>query len=241
MDSSEHHQDIVKSTSEIYKPGEVNPEPVNDRRLLNPVERISEILFGLIMALTFTCTISVAQADRAEIRDLLIAAIGCNIAWGLVDAVMYILTGLAEKGRGRSILRFIRKTSQTDKAREFISDALPPVVASTLTTENLEEIRKCLNKIPESSLKIRLNSADFKQALAIFLLVFFSTLPVAIPFVFINEVQVALRVSNLVAILLMFLSGWMLARYGGYNKWIMGLTMTLLGVILVLITIALGG
>jgi hypothetical protein len=40
------------------------PEPHKEKRVLNPVDRISEILFGLIMALTFTCTISVAEADR---------------------------------------------------------------------------------------------------------------------------------------------------------------------------------
>lgn len=36
-------------------------------------ERISEALFGLIMVLTFTCTISVSQAGRQEVRVLLFA------------------------------------------------------------------------------------------------------------------------------------------------------------------------
>src|SRR3954447_6707071 len=94
------------------KDNDVLPEPAIEKRLLNPVDRISEVLFGLIMALTFTCTISVAEADRAEVRDMLIGAIGCNIAWGLVDAVMFILTGMAEKGRGKTILYFLRKTNQ---------------------------------------------------------------------------------------------------------------------------------
>src|SRR6476659_10771606 len=108
------------------------PEPYKEKRLLNAVDRISEILFGLIMALTFTCTISVAEADRTEIRDMLVGAIGCNIAWGLVDAVMFILTMLAEKGHGRTILNFVRKTPKEEKAREFIADALPPIVTSVL-------------------------------------------------------------------------------------------------------------
>ena len=82
---------------------------------------------------------------------------------------------------------------------------------------------------------------EMKMAIAIFLLVFLSTIPVALPFAFINDVKSGLRVSNLVAIVLMFISGWLLAKYGGYNKWLMGFTMTLLGVILVGITIALGG
>jgi hypothetical protein len=216
-------------------------EPKVEKRLLNPVDRISEILFGLIMALTFTCTISVAEADRAEVRDMLIGAIGCNIAWGLVDAVMFILTGLAAKGHGRTIINFIRKTSDEEKAREFIANALPPVVTSVLQIEDLENMRKALLGIPESNLKIRITMNEIKIAVGIFLLVFLSTFPVAIPFAFIHNVQRALRISNLVAIILMFICGWLLARYGGYNKVLMGLTMTILGIVLVAITIALGG
>jgi hypothetical protein len=52
-------------------------------RILDPLSRISEILFGLIMALTFTGTLSAVTADREEIRTLLFGAIGCNVAWGL--------------------------------------------------------------------------------------------------------------------------------------------------------------
>jgi len=193
------------------------------------------------MALTFTCTISVAEADKTEVRDMLIGAIGCNIAWGLVDAVMFILTRLTEKGRGRTILNFVRKTSDEKKAREFIADALPEVVSSVVQKEDLENMRKALLKIPESNLKIRITMNDVKIATGIFLLVFLSTFPVALPFAFIHDVRFALRMSNLVAIALMFICGWLLARYGGYNKLLMGLIMTLLGVALVAITIALGG
>ncbi len=50
--------------------------------LLNPLDRVAEILFGLIMALSFTCSINIATKRPAEIRQLLIGAIGCNLAWG---------------------------------------------------------------------------------------------------------------------------------------------------------------
>ena len=61
------------------------------KSLLNPLDRAAEILFGLIMALTFTCSISIANTHTTEVRQLLIAAIGCNLAWGLVDATMYLV------------------------------------------------------------------------------------------------------------------------------------------------------
>ena len=67
--------------------------------VLDPVARISEVLFGLIMALTFTRTLDVASGGREEAATLLMGAIGCNIAWGIVDAVMYLMNELVERGR----------------------------------------------------------------------------------------------------------------------------------------------
>src|SRR6478609_7585843 len=53
------------------------------KRILEPSERIAEVLFGLIMVLTFTGSLSIAEADRAEVRSMLIGALGCNTVWGL--------------------------------------------------------------------------------------------------------------------------------------------------------------
>ena len=211
------------------------------KRLLDPVERVSEILFGLIMALTFTLTISVLESDRKELRGMLVAAISCNIAWGIVDAVMYTMASLAARGHDRMILGYVRKTSDRSSAREFIKDAMPPAVANSMTEEDLEKIRNSLVTLPEPNFHVGLSLTDIKIAIGIFLLVFLSTFPVAMPFLFIKSPEVALRISNLVAIVMMFFCGWLLAKYGGFNKWITGLLLVLLGVVLVLITIALGG
>src|SRR6478735_4437751 len=60
----------------------------NREPLLSPVDRVSEMLFGLFMALTFVGVVSVAQGGREQIHDMFVAALGCNLAWGLVDAIM---------------------------------------------------------------------------------------------------------------------------------------------------------
>lgn len=65
---------------------------------LDPVSRMSEILFGLLMVLTFTGTFSVVNAGESSVRELLIASLGCNLAWGLVDGCMLLLNRLAERG-----------------------------------------------------------------------------------------------------------------------------------------------
>src|SRR5688572_23328981 len=74
--------------------------PVEKKGWIDTEDRISEILFGLIMALTFTCTISITQSDKASVNDMLIAALGCNTAWGLVDAVLYVLMTKTVQERG---------------------------------------------------------------------------------------------------------------------------------------------
>ena len=78
-------------------------------RILDPMDRISEVLFGLIMALTFTCTLGVATASHIEVRTMLIGALGCNLAWGIIDGGVHLLARLNECGRAitgkRSVMR----------------------------------------------------------------------------------------------------------------------------------------
>ena len=209
--------------------------------LLNTMDRVSEILFGIIMTLTFTCSIGIANTKNTEIRQLIIGAISCNIAWGLVDAIGYIVSTIVQRSRNRTILNSVLTTSDADKARKDISDSLPPSIASVLEAADLEQIRKKLANLPDSALQVRLTTRHLKKSLMIFLLMFISTFPIVIPFIFIRDTQLALRISNMIAIVLIFLCGWSLAKYVGSNKWLMSFGMTLVGVVLVLITIALGG
>ena len=76
-------------------------------RLLDPIDRVSEILFGLIMAVTIIGALSIAAAGRSEVRTILFAALGCNLAWGLVDAVMYLVRTLTERTRNRILAKRI--------------------------------------------------------------------------------------------------------------------------------------
>jgi hypothetical protein len=67
-------------------------------RILEPVDRISEVLFGLIMALTFTLTLGVVTADSIQVRTMLLAALGCNLAWGIIDAAVFLMARFNERG-----------------------------------------------------------------------------------------------------------------------------------------------
>src|SRR4051812_49757418 len=94
--------------------------PPTSKRVLEPIQRVSEVLFGLIMVLTFTGSLSVAEAGREDVRAMLIGALGCNLAWGIIDAVLYLMGCLAEKGRGLITLRAVRKARDSQYAQRLI-------------------------------------------------------------------------------------------------------------------------
>lgn len=207
---------------------------------LSPVDRVSGVIFGLIMALTFTGTLSVATADRNEVRDMLIGALGCNIAWGLVDAVMFLLATLTERRRNLAILREVRCRPGDNRAHQLIADALPPVIASTMEPAELDVIRARLERLPEPP-AASLALGDFRAAVGVFLLVFLATLPVALPFAVIHDAHRALRISNGIALVMLFAGGYYLGRHAEAHPWRTGVLTLAAGVLLVWATIALGG
>ena len=210
-------------------------------RVLDPIDRVSEVLFGLIMVLTFTGSLSVAEAGREDVREMLIGALGCNIAWGIIDAMLYLMGVLAEKGRGLITLLAVRKATDPQEAQRHIAGALPPVVASILEPAELESIRQRLARLPEPPTHARLDRDDWLGAIGVFVLVFLSTFPVAIPFIFMHEAGPALRVSNAIAIVMLFLLGYAFARMTGRHPWLVGIAMVAIGAMLVSMTMALGG
>ena len=210
-------------------------------RVLDPVERVLEVLFGLIMVLTYTGTLGVLTADRIQIRTMLIGALGCNLAWGIIDAGMYLMARLHEQGRNILMFRKVRDATDRDAARSAIADALPPLLASVLPQEQLDIMHEKLRQLPEPPQRPSLTARDFLGAAAVCLLVFLSTFPVALPFLFINDARLALRVSNAIAIVMLFLCGYWLAPSAGLRPWSMGLAMVAIGGMLVAVAIALGG
>lgn len=217
-------------------------DPVaSSKRVLDPIERVSEVLFGLIMVLTFTGSLSVAEAGRSEVRTMLLGALGCNLAWGIIDGVFYVMGCMAERGHRLLTFRAVRREPDPQKAQRLISDALPPVVASILRPDELDAMRQRLKELPEPPGHDRLPNSAWLGALCVFLLVFLSTLPVVIPFTFMKDITLALRVSDGIAIVMLYLTGHAFGHTTGRNPLWTGIWMVVLGAILVGATIALGG
>jgi hypothetical protein len=211
------------------------------KHVLDPSDRIAEVLFGLIMVLTFTGSLSITEAGREDIHAMLIGALGCNIAWGIIDGVFYLMGCLAERGRDLATCRAVLQAASPIEARRLIADALPPVLASAIAPADFDRMRQRLLDVGPPPEVARLTGSDWRGAAAVFLLVFFSTLPVTVPFIVLENPMAAIRASNAVAIVMLFAAGVAYGRVVERPRWLLGIAMVLVGASLVALTIALGG
>ena len=209
--------------------------------VLEPLDRVSEMLFGLFMALTFVGAVSVATAGREEIRTMLVTALGCNLAWGLVDAVMYLVRSVTERGRSRKLIQSVRTAADAAAGRNIIEQSLSPIVPGLVSAQEIEAIRARLVALPGVPEQPHLTRDDLLAALAIFLIVVATTFPVVLPFVLIGDVGTAKMVSRGIALAMLFIGGMALGRYAGYGGWKAGFLMVALGTGLVAAIMALGG
>jgi hypothetical protein len=211
------------------------------KRFLDPMERISEILFGLVMVLTITCSFSVGGAGHTEVRQMLIGALGCNVAWGIIDAILYWLACFHVHGQNIRALQAVRAARSLAEAHRVIADALPPVLAAVTTSTELEEFRRRLQQLPEPPQRPHLTRDEWLAGVGVFLLVVVATLPVVLPFLLVHDPRHALRVSNAIALLLLFFTGYLYGYHTGHRPLRSGLIMIVIGAAMVGMTIVLGG
>jgi hypothetical protein len=214
-------------------------------KYLDPATRMGEVLFGLIMTLTFTlgAGLTIQEEGREGARQLLIATIGCNIAWGVIDGVFFMLGQLFERGRRRRIVQLVRGTALDGDAKALVAGELDDVIGKVMTPEERHVLYgRIVQQIRSGEMPPNLiTRADVMGGVASFWLVFFASLPAAIPFMFIDDAFVALRVSNAILLGLLFWAGHRFARYTMAPPALTGLLFLLFGAALVAMAIALGG
>ncbi len=215
-------------------------------RYLGPEESLGEILFGLIMVLTFTLGAGIAiraGEGAGSAQELLYAAIGCNIAWGIIDAVLYIMGKVFVRSRRVRLARAIKAAPDEVTAlaaiRGEMEADLEPI---TQEGDRYRLYRGVYELITRSELpRTRVTRDDLIGAVTVFFLVFMTALPAAAPFLLVSDSWLALRLSNLLLTILLFVVGYLWARHTIANPWFAGVGVMALGIVLVVVAIALGG
>jgi len=214
-------------------------------RHLDPASHMGEILFGLIMTLTFTLAagIVIQEEGREGAREMLIGILGCNLAWGIIDGVLYVLGQVFNRGRIRRIGFRVRQATSDDEARRLVAaeldETLGPMTDEPVRRKLYDAILERVRRVPAAPNPVTRD--DILGALAACWVVFACSIPAVLPFLFLDDPHVALRVSNVILIALLFLVGWRAALHTLAKPWLVGLTFMLVGVLLVALAIPLGG
>jgi len=214
-------------------------------RYLDPATSLAEVLFGLIMTLTFTLGAGIVIEDegREGARQLLVAVVGCNVAWGIIDGALYILGELFARGRIRRLARSVHVAPDDRSAVTAVSQELDGFFGEISQDAERDalylRIATHLRSRPVAPNNIRKD--DVLGAFTSFWLVVLTSVPAAIPFLLLDDARLALRISNAILLGLLFVTGWLFARFTLGKPWVAGLSFLVGGAALVAVAIALGG
>jgi len=211
-------------------------------RHLDPASRLGEILFGLIMALGIIGAVRLGVEDLSN-RSMFIAILGCNVAWAVVDGVMFVLVAVFEQGRRYRIARKIQSGGSDEQALRLIHQELGGQLGRLSSPEALRLFYgDVLNTVRAAGpLRVSLGRADLLGGIASAFVILVATAPILVPYLVIRTPLIAVRASEGIAVALLFILGVWWGRVVGANPFTAGLILTLIGGALVAVTIFLGG
>ena len=213
-------------------------------RHLDPGTTLAELIFGLLMVLTFTLGARLLGPDEpTDGRELLVAAIGCNVAWGIIDGFLYILGGVFERLRLANMRESLRNTPDGPAAIAALHAELGGDLADLGDPSHRERFYASIAAAVRSGpgARPRLLAEDLRGAVRVFLLVVATAVPAALPFLVWDDVYLALRISNALLIACLFVIGFLWGRHVGARPLFAGTLIMSIGIVLVLVAIPLGG
>jgi hypothetical protein len=208
--------------------------------VLSPFERGSEIIFGILMAVSVTAAAEITAGGEANVRELMIAALGCNLAWGLIDGVIYLLQLQFERHRVHRMVLELRDLKVEEAFRARVAAEVPPLVAQAMTADSFAYIRQAVQAYARSR-PAYWSRQEIAAAGLICALVFGSTFPLVVPFMVMEDPVLALRASHGIAVVMLFVLGWKLGRWSGASPLGSGTVLAMVGVVLAILCVALGG
>jgi hypothetical protein len=221
-------------------------------KLLDPVDRLVEAMYSVLVMLTFTLAYRVAETGTAvgrqtaatEESHLLAAALGCAVAWGIIDGVMYVATAMFERGQQHRLIMTIRSAASEQAADALIADQLDDQLAPVANDSERAALYGALYQRLKGAdpQTVGFRRQDFAGGLGTAIVAVAGSLPVLIPLLLSNfDPVLAIRLSNLVAFVMLFGLGYRWGHYVGAKPWKTGLALLLVGCVMVTIALALGG
>lgn len=240
----------LKSTAHAARPRRTNPGLLS--RMLDPIDRLSETIYSILILLTFTLAFRIIKVGAdpwrelpsTYINELLLGAIGATVAWGVIDGIMYALMSMFARGERHRLLVQLQGAGGDDEAVHVLAEEfdhmLEPITSETqrrlLYADVLDHLRFSRPQ------PVGFNRDDFAGALGSVLVAVLAVLPSLVPLVLLrHEPALAIRMSNIVSVVVLFVAGYQWGKYTGANPWKVGTLLAAVGVGMGLWAFFLGG
>src|SRR5262245_51684019 len=169
-------------------------------RYLDPGETLAEVLGGLVMALTFTLGARLfAAGGQFEAHELALAVIGCNVAWGVIDATLFVLNSIFYRSRHARFFRALKSVRSEAEALAAVEEEFgledEPFAAQPEDRRRLYQSLLALSARAKP-VRIGLRRQDLVAAFIVFVLVSATAIPGVIPLLLFDDPNLALHVSN---------------------------------------------
>jgi hypothetical protein len=222
-------------------------------RLLDPIDRLSETIYSVLVLLTFTLAYRIIRLGADPMsppdsvqysNDLLIAALGAIFAWGVIDGLMYILMEVFQRGERHRLLHLLQGAENDAERVDTLADELDYILEPiTDETEREQLYQSMLRHLRTAQPQpIGFKREDFTGALGTLVVAVIAVIPSLIPLVVLrHNYDLAIRVSNVISFIVLFHAGYSWGAYTGVNPWRTGLTLITAGVTMVAVAIPLGG
>jgi VIT1/CCC1 family predicted Fe2+/Mn2+ transporter len=234
----------------------IKPSPLPEDsflgNFLDPIDRLSETLFALMIILSFILAIRVslhtgelhAPVSAAYVNELVITMLTAIVGWGAIDGVMYALFSVFDRGEKQRLLERVQTATTPAEGIEAIAEKLDPIL-EPITGAGQRQLlyEDVLAHLSDSQPKpVGIKRDDVAGAVGCVLVAVISVLPSLAPFVLLQDhFMLALRLSTLVSFGMLFAAGWSYGRYSRMHPWKTGLALLAAGAILGVTAILLEG
>jgi VIT1/CCC1 family predicted Fe2+/Mn2+ transporter len=203
-----------------------------------------EIVSGLFIVLIMTNGLTLFSKDSLSINRtfFVFVIVAVNLLWGIFDGLMLIFTNLLEEGRYNKMISRI-KSSDKKLATELIKNELGDTIINRCDKETREQlIETVLNNFSSTPSAIfkkpKISQNDIIAALICTFFVFLPCIVILPFFLLINNLTLAILVSNIISLGMLFAFGYKLGSCTDRNKIITGMIIMLIGLVIIIAAIA---
>lgn len=221
-------------------------------QFLDPIDVLAEVIFSVLIILTFTLWFGVIKLGATPdklitveyMNEFIVAVVAATLAWGIIDGIMLALLSVFARGERHRFLADLQTAADDEEAIDLIAGefdfSLEPITGEQqrqdLYADMLEHLRDSKPR------PVGFQSEDLLGAVASVAVTVLAIVPSLVPLVLLRDQGIlAVRISNIVSFIVLFIAGYLWGRYTRASPWKTGLLLLGAGVIMMVIAIPLGG